>query len=372
MTAADPAEEDAAHERWRHLMHQLSAEISAPLTLALERIDTLAATGRIDRRNLRALREEVAAAREAGKLGQQLARLATGRLRQSRERLDLTAILESTITAQARRIDASGVAIRPRLEPVEVIGDAALLSGLLDTLIDWALTHAQSNIEIQLGLKPWPVQARLTCRFASRLADQIGTADEPSDVPTGLDTLAWRLIEQSAWTMGLTIQRTDAGPHSILAIEFPRTVNNDLVEGLSTIELDQGSSPAKPSSNPLAGHHVLIVGARREVRQQVREAIRDMGLIIDFVGSVDEATAFCNDGLPHAIVYEAALAGERLDALIELVRGQASEFVFIEIIEEGELFEVSSFSGNGIARVSRDAIAASLASALTLELSRSL
>lgn len=372
MTAADPADEDAAHERWRHLMHQLSAEISAPLTLALERIDTLTATGQIDRRNLRALREEVCAAREAGKLGQQLARLAAGRLRQSRERLDLTAILESTIAAQVRRVQASGVAIRPRLEPVEVIGDAALLSGLLDTLIEWALTHAQSDIELQLGLKPWPVQARLTCRFASRLADQIGTADEPSDVPTGLDTLAWRLIEQTAWTMGLSIERTDTGPHSILAIEFPRTVNNDLVEGLSMIELDQGSASATPSAKPLAGHHVLVVGARREVRLQVREAIRDMGLIIDFVGSIDEATAFCNDGLPHAIIYEAALAGERLDAWFEHIRSQAPGFVFIEIIEEGEAFQVSSFSGSGIARVSRAAIAVSLASALTLELSRSL
>ena len=36
-------------------------------------------------------------------------------------------------------------------------------------------------------------------------------------------------------------------------------------------------------------------------------ALRDMGLIIDFVSSIEEAAAFCREGLPHAIVVEALL-----------------------------------------------------------------
>ena len=32
---------------------------------------------------------------------------------------------------------------------------------------------------------------------------------------------------------------------------------------------------------------------------------QNMGLVVDFVNSVDEASDFCRDGLPHAIVIEA-------------------------------------------------------------------
>ena len=45
-------------------------------------------------------------------------------------------------------------------------------------------------------------------------------------------------------------------------------------------------------------------------RTPVREAIRHMGLIVDFVHSVADAAAFCEGGPPHAVVYEAALGGD--------------------------------------------------------------
>jgi hypothetical protein len=44
--------------------------------------------------------------------------------------------------------------------------------------------------------------------------------------------------------------------------------------------------------------------------------------------------------------------------------------VFIEILEEGNSFEISGFRGVDMARVGRDAIAESLPSALTFELSK--
>ncbi len=59
--ATDPDATDEA--RWRDLVAQLSVEIAAPLTAALERVHALASTGRIDRASLRALREEIVQAR---------------------------------------------------------------------------------------------------------------------------------------------------------------------------------------------------------------------------------------------------------------------------------------------------------------------
>ena len=48
------------------------------------------------------------------------------------------------------------------------------------------------------------------------------------------------------------------------------------------------------------------------------------------------------------------------------------DFVFIEIIEEGNTFEMSGFSGSNVARVGRDVIDSSLPSALMFELSKGL
>lgn len=364
-TAADATSDaDATDEaRWRDLVAQLSVEIAAPLTAALERVHALASTGRIDRASLRALREEIVQARAAGMIGQQLARFASGRLRQSHERLQLTSILQGVLTHRARETQARGVQLKQVLKPAEVIVDASLLASLLDTLVDWALDNAQSSIEFRIDMKPWPVHARLSCRFAYR------PADRPDAGPSaGLDSLAWRLLQQTAATMGLVVERREADGETTLVLEFPRTVNEQ-IEGAAVIEIDHGFSPSA-NSKPLAGSHVLVVAARREVRSQVRESIRHMGLIIDLVGSVDEATEFCRDGLPHAIVYESALRGERFERLREEILAQAPEFVFIEIIEEGNVFEVSSFSGTGTARVGRDAIAASLPSALMFELTK--
>lgn len=365
--AADP--DSPVEARWRDLVTQISVEIAGPLTAALERVHALAGTGRIDRQGLQALREEVEQARAAGMIGQQLARFASGRLRQSHERLALAKIVQSVLTHRARETQARGVRFEQRLKPVEVIADAALLSSLLNALLDWTLANARTVAEFRVEMKPSsPAHARLGVRFAYRQTERNDT--QPRAVVPGLDSLNWRLLQQTAWTMGLLIERRDSDGEVLLSLEFPRTVNDQL-KGASAMEIDQGFAPST-NSKPLAGSHVLVLGARREVRQQVREAIRGMGLIIDVVGSVNEAAEFCREGLPHAIVFEAGLRGEGFEALRESIAADAPEFVWIEIVEEAHLFEISSFSGSECARVGRDAIAGSLPSALMFELSKGL
>src|SRR5437773_1172587 len=92
--AAAPAHQDGhepdERDHWRDVVNELSAEMATPLTSALERVTTLAGTGRIDRVSLRCLVEELQKARAISIAGQQLGRLASGRLRQTHERLPLT------------------------------------------------------------------------------------------------------------------------------------------------------------------------------------------------------------------------------------------------------------------------------------------
>jgi hypothetical protein len=360
----------AEHDHWRDVMSDMSAEIAGPLTAALDRVQVLASTGRIDRSNLRALGEEIQRARQISMSGQQITRLASGQLRQAPERLPLTETLKDVLTQRAHETQARGIHIKQVLRPVEVIVDASLLFTMLNTLLTWSMEHARSNIDFRIDIKTWPTHARLATKFAYCPADQQGDVTDETLRQAALDSMTWRLVQQTAWTMGLPIERKVVGLDVHLTIEFPRTVC-DQIEGVSAIELDQGFSPSV-HSKPLAGSQILVVASRRDVRVQVRDAIRNMGLIVDFVNSVDEAREFCRSGLPHAIIIESVLRGDRFNDLRSEVEAEGAEVVFIEIIEEGNTFEISGFGGLSMARVGRDAILASLPSALMFELGKTI
>lgn len=355
-------------DRWRGIVNAVGAEIAGPLTAALERINALVTTGRIDKASLRALREEVESARHAGMLAQQLTRFASARLRQSHERLALADMLRSVLSHRARETQARGITLSPQLKPVDVIVDASLLFGLLNTLLDWAMAQARSHIGFSIDMKAWPAHARLGCHFAHRPADELDDGARGAEV-TSLDTLSWRLLEQTAWTMGLPISRTENRGEVLVSIEFPRTAHEQM-EGVSAIELDHGFGLSS-NSKPLAGSHVLVVASRREMRVRVRDAIRHMGLVIDLVSSIDEAHDFCREGLPHAIIVEGILNGERLRQLRAEICAELPDFPFVEIIEEGSSFAMSGFGGASMGRVGRDALESALPSVLMFELSRS-
>ena len=364
-----PSSDTADLERWRGLVGEIGAEIAGTLTSALERIVALTTSGRIDRRDLRALREEVGKARQVGIESQQLARLASGRLRQAHEKVQLADMLTSVLSHRARETQARGIEVKlPPAKSAEVLVDAPLLFSLLNTTLDWALDCARSTIELRVDTTGWPAHARLVCHFAHRPVDQLDDgAATPGEVSL-LDSMHWRLLQQTARAMCLPLERTIDASGTALTVEFPRTVN-DTVEGMSAVEIDDGFAPSV-NTKPLAGSHVLVVAQRREVRVQVREALRHMGLIVDFVSSVEEAVDFCRDGLPHAIVVESMLCGERFGELRQDIAAEVPQFAFIEIVEDSRAFEMSGFSAADMARIGRDAIAQSLPSALVFELSR--
>jgi hypothetical protein len=301
-------------------------------------------------------------------IGQQLTRFASGRVRQSHERLQLAEVLKGVLAHRARETQARGIALKPSLKPAEVIVDASLLFSLLNTTIDWALANARSFIEFTVDFKTWPVHARIVCRFAHRLPDQPGDGSN-EDVLPRLNSLAWRLLEQTAWTMGLVVERKDEGGNTTLVLEFPRTLNDGVQAVVAAEHEDEQGST---NSKALAGSHVLVVASRRELRVEIRDALRNMNLLVDFVSSVKEAVAFCKEGLPHAIIIESIQLGERFAEFRREILSEVPDFVFIEIVEEGKTFEMSGLNGATAARVGRAVIATSLPAALMFELSKGL
>ncbi|MEO8123319.1 MAG: hypothetical protein ABI633_04660 [Burkholderiales bacterium] len=357
---------EAAH--WHDLVGALGAEIASPLTAALERINVLTTTGRIDRQSLRALREEVEKARQVSMASQQLARLASGRVRQSHERVDLAQMLAGVLTHRAREIQARGISVEslPATKSVEILIDAPLLFSLLNTTLDWALECTRSNIALRIDIKPWPAHARLSCRFAHRPVDQLDDGAPTPGEASLLDSVHWRLLQQTALTLDVAHERSIGVEGATLTLEFPRTVN-ETMDGVSMVELDDGFSPSL-NTKPLAGSHVLVVAQRRELRMQLRDVLRNMGLLIDCVDSVAQAADFCRDGLPHAVIIESPLCDEHFAALRRDIAAEVPQFAFIEITEDAQA--TSRTDAISMSRVTREAIAHALPAALLFELSR--
>ena len=370
-TVPRPVAADAdpdAEARWQELVLQVGSEIASPLTAALERIHLLTATGKIDRAGLRALRDEVDRARQAGIVSQQLARFASGRVKQSHEVLQLEEVLKNVLQLRARETASRGIELKPQLKSARVIVDGSLLYSLLNAMLDWALANAQARIELTIDFRTWPAHARLGCRFAHRPADQPDTSVTASVQPK-LDSLTWRLVEQTSWTMGLSVERHDRDGVTELVLEFPKTAGDEMI-GLAVGEGDE--VPVSTNSKALAGSHVLVVASRRDVRVAVRDALRNMGLLIDFVGSVEEAASFCREGLPHAIVVESILRGARFNGFRDEILAEVPDFVFVEVLEQGSVVQSSSGDGRSMARVGREAVATALPATLMLELTKSL
>jgi predicted DNA-binding ribbon-helix-helix protein len=365
---------ESADAAWR-LAGQIGVEVASPLTQALDRVRELQSSGRIDRPGLHALVTEIGQARRASMVGQQIVRLAQGGTQQQHENVNLTQALRDLLMQRGDDLNARGIAIKQVLKPAEVIVDATLLSALLNTMLDWSLRHACSAVEMQLDVKPWPAHARLVCRFEHTPADQVAARSDVRSVATvgsqrtlSLECLAWQLMLQLARTMQLPVERSDSQGTTALTLEFPHTANDSL-EGASSIELNSSFSLSS-DSRPLAGSHVLVISLRRDVRNQIRQAVNHMGLVLDFVSTPDAAREFCQQGLPHAIVYESAVFDGTFDRLRDDVRQQCPELAWIEVTEQGEAFEISSFGGTSMARVGREAIASSLPSALMFELAK--
>ena len=361
-------EPDEGH--WREIIGQIGTEVGLPLSSALERVTVLATTGKIDRAGLRQLREEIERARRAGMIGQQLARFASGRIRQSPEQVSVTQMLRDVLVQRGREAAARQVEISQALKPAEVVVDATLLHSLMQAVVDWSLDLAQKSLEFKLDIKTWPPYARLTVRFAHASSD---ASDRLTPVGTplpSLDSMAWRLVQQISWTLSLVLDRAVSEHETTLTIEFPRTIHDE-IEGVSVMEMDQGFG-VSDNSKPLAGSHVLVVVGGREVRSLVKESIRHMGLLVDFVNSVEEAEEFCRDALPHAIIYESVLTCDRFQKLRAGITHEMPSFVFIEIAAEGSALKLSTVGNEGGACIGRDGIMQSLPSALIFELSRTL
>lgn len=306
------------------LLVELGSEIGLPLTQALDRLQALLAQADSPR-ELLSLREPLRRAREAALLASQVGRLASGRVRPAASQCALHSALRQAIEMRRREAHARGLQLRLDTVDAQVIADPTLLASLLQALLDWALWHTRSSIDVQLALSSWPAQGRLRLRFALQELDQPTRSPPPS-----LNGLRWMLVLQTAAALGLTLRREDETGLCVAQIDFP------LWHGDLSLELPAHAQPTHGhDTQPFAGWHAVIVSADDSFQGPIRAQMEALGWALETANSVDAAFQLCTEAMPQAIVVDGALAGADLDQWRCHVLAESPGFCFIEVLPSG-------------------------------------
>jgi hypothetical protein len=365
VTAAAPLQEEAPPQALTDyaLVGQFGAELAEPINTMHNIVQDFNQSRHMSHAQMVLLVSSVETALNVTRQSQQIARLAEGRLRQSHERIRLDELLHQTLTELSPALQARGVEIHRNIKPVEIIIDPGLLSSLVEAALTWGCSQGK-RVVVSLGIKNWPEHGML----AIKASNPPGSLAPPANA----DTLAWQMLVLTAQVMGVTLEREiTANGEAMLLMEFARTVKQ--LEGLTAVEMDaSGDSSFHNGTKPMAGMRLLLISNDPMVRAEVDEAGRLLGVMVDKVPSVEQAGRYVKLGMPHLVIIDERLNNDSFGRLQNEITSTDPNLGFIEIADESNTFEISSWMSDSMTRVSRDVMRAQLPSVLTLELARAL
>jgi hypothetical protein len=354
------------------ILGTIGEEIAHHLTEALELIVQSAANPRTFGQSLSRTHFVIDRLRRKAMAMQQIARLAQNRVRQSHEKLSLQVVAQNVLDDRKAENVAAGLVVSTKFKPVDIIVDPGLLMGLISTAIDW-VSEFGAVVRLSTGMKNWPQHGQLTLIAAQGVRTQ-----EDIDRKTIVNqSIAWHLLQQIAQSMGVGLVMDETIHERSLVMEFPRTVV--ALEGMTMMEMESGqgnhsshSSFGSISSNFIAGHHVLVLSSDYRLFTEVREICKGLSMRCEHAPNVQMAERQCEQQVPHLIVCEEALDDDQYAVLLHDLQRHTPGFPTIIVTDSGHGFEFSDWSGNSKSRVSRNQLQDQLASALSVELSRTL
>ncbi|MCM3563656.1 hypothetical protein [Hydrogenophaga intermedia] len=291
---------------------------------------------------------------------QQLQRFHAGRIRQSHEKIDLSRLAEESLQERRKEFALMGVEMRRKVKPVDVLVDPTVAHAFLNALIDWALPLGR-RIDVRVDVNHWPPHARLQVRVH-------GDGAPPSSSAASLDNLDWALTRQIVATAGGIDLQREVTPDGITCTAlFQRTAQS--VDGISAIELSDDQSSMFKS---LQSVYALVVSPSLQIRADVRDALREIGVSADSVVDLLQAGEAVAHRAPSIIVIDAALKGPEFDAFRREVARHAMDMPFVEISSDDTSFDMSGFGETSMAKVGRGNIREALGTAVMFELAKSI
>lgn len=344
-------------ENWPGLIQGLADQITEGVSALENQIDLLLTRGRISKLEHRALRIPADRIKLAGISAQQITRFYSGRIRQSHEKVDMAMLVEGVLQERKQELGILGIALRRKLKPVEVLIDPTVAHTLVNAVLDWGLPFG-NRVDVRMDLNPWPQHARLKVRVSNDGA--------PPSSAASADNLSWMLIRQIALTAGgIEIEREQHEDGVGFSALFTRTVQ--AVDGISAVDLsDEQSSMFKS----LSGTYVLTISPSLQIRADVRDALREIGIQSDSVVDFNQAREALKSRMPNLIVVDSEIKDDAFDAFRNDLLREVFEFPFVEISPDDSSFDMSGFGEFSMAKVGRGNIREALGTAVMFELAK--
>ena len=284
---------------------------------------------------------------------QELARVLGGDAPLGRERIDLAQAAREALAEWALAAQRHGTSLRGPAEPLELEVNGAALAQLLDLALECAL-HIGTSIEISADVQGMPPLPMLTITVHRAKAEPTAPAEDD------FDELHWLLFVQLARALGLAPRRVAVGEVVTLMLGFPSP---------SGMQPEMASSPALlPRTELSVGRHVLLIEPQDIARVRAHRLMREAGMYVDSVLTIDEARIAIHGGPPDAVVTGIPVGDARFGTLLDEIRAAQPRLRVLELVDDPDAFAFSAPGSDSPARVGRRDLERTLLSALSQEL----
>ncbi|HYF17886.1 MAG TPA: hypothetical protein VEA40_08450 [Ramlibacter sp.] len=356
--ADDPRSQWTMSQQWPLVVTALAEEAVDLLRVVGGHLERQAAAGAVRVSEAQALRRAMARLQLSSQRAQQITRLASGRIRQHRERVDIGKVLQSVMAERSRDFDASHVVLRLEPQPLAVLLDGAVASGIVHTLADWVLTFGSAALfRIDPGTSG--TMPRLEVEVTRRPR---GDPDAPAPRRRLHDGLQWVLLRQLLASAGLEIALDSQDTELWVVIEFPRTFTE--ADGMTALELPRQPARA-PGLDP-----VLVVASDPELLREALEALAVSGFETLGAATARDAWQCLRQQRPGSVVLADDARGGDFDELRAELLGVDGPRPLIEVVAKRRPFHLHGFQGFDIPWVAREDLHKELGATLLFELAK--
>ena len=344
-------------DHWPELVAGLADQFTENVSSLQQQLDQLLSKGRISKQEHRTMSIPAERIKLAGVSAQQINRFYTGRIRQTHEKVDMAQLVEGVLQERKQELAILGIALRRRLKAVEVLIDPTVAHTFVNAVLDWSLPFG-NRVDMRLDLNAWPQHARFLVRVANDGA--------PPSSAASSDNLSWMLIRQIALSAGgIEIDRTMGDDGVTFTAMFTRTVQ--AVDGISAVDLSDDHSSMFKS---LSGTYVLTISPSLQIRADVRDALKEIGILSDSVVDFQQARDVIKSRMPNLIVVDSEIKDDEFDEFRRALLREVFEFPFVEISPDDSSFDMSGFGEFSMAKVGRGNIREALGTAVMFELAK--
>lgn len=355
--AAPEADAWTLDNHWPEMLAGLADQVTEGVSLLQHHLDQLLGKERLSRLEHRLLTVQVERIKLAGVSAQQIQRFYGGRIRQSHEKVNMAELVEGVLQERKNELAALGIVLRRKLKAVDVLIDPTVAHTFVNAVLDWSIPFG-NRVDVRLDLNSWPQHARLQVRVSS---DGL-----PPSSGVSPDNLSWMLMRQIASSAGgIEVTRDMTAEGVDLTLMFTRTVQ--AVDGISAVDLsDEHSSMFKS----LQGTYVLTISPSLQIRADVRDALREIGIASDSVVDFQQAKDAMRARMPNLVVVDSELKGDGFEAFHRELLREVFEMPFVEISPDDSSFDMSGFGEFSMAKVGRGNIREALGTAVMFELAK--